>query len=356
MDKSKSKRIKSESSAKRIKTETIDASSSSSLNQRKSKRIKSEPKTNEIKVEKSDAIPSCSNAAIPSSNLDKPTGKRIKTEPKSDQIKVEKSDAIPSSSNSAIPSSNVAEPTVASTSTRKIETNDKKKAKNSLAQKLIDSRPYNLFLTCVTSSPQTHTEPLSITFMDILHESLGELECSVQINYQVEANWLFSQYTLAGHMDKPLLIIYGEENGIHRVLSEISNEKPQVTAKRVSKVSVYGSHHSKMMLFGYKDGSMRVIVSAANLVEGDWNNCTQGHWISEKLEALLEGSDQTIGESATKFRNDLLEYLSTYKLPQLEPWLTRIRNTDFTPVRKKSFKCRTIVFIQNQYIFISNYR
>lgn len=316
------------------------------MENRKSKRIKTEPISTKIKTEKSDTT------SVSSSLDHHPKIERIKSDPDSNQIKIE-SNASPSSSNLAIASTSSTEPNVAATFTCKIESTDKKKAKSSLAQKLIASRPYNMFLTCVTSSPQTHTEPLSITFVDILHESLGEIECSVQINYMVEANWLFSQYTLAGHMDKPLVIIYGEENGVHRVLSTISQTKPQVTAKRVT---VYGSHHSKMMLFGYKDGSMRVVVSAANLVEEDWNDCTQGHWISERLEALPEGSDEATGESATKFRKDLLKYLSSYKLKQLQPWLTRIRNTDFTPVRKKFIQVPNNCRHFKRYFSIPNYR
>lgn len=62
--------------------------------------------------------------------------------------------------------------------------------KGQMAQKLANARPYNYFLTCITESPKTHTEPLSITFQEILDPSLGDLECSVQINFMVEAGWL----------------------------------------------------------------------------------------------------------------------------------------------------------------------
>lgn len=67
-----------------------------------------------------------------------------------------------------------------------------------MEQKLDAAKPYNYFLTTITSSPSTHNEPLSITFQDILDPSLGELECSVQINFMVEMNWLLRQYDSAG--------------------------------------------------------------------------------------------------------------------------------------------------------------
>lgn len=58
----------------------------------------------------------------------------------------------------------------------------------------------------------------------------------------------------------------------------------------------------------------------------------QGIWISDRLEALPEGSDTTAGESPTIFRNELLKYLSSYKLTHLQPWLVRIRKTNFSAV------------------------
>ena len=64
--------------------------------------------------------------------------------------------------------------------------------KGKMAEKLEKSRPFNFFLTCIPSSRPTHDEPLSITFQEILDESLGELECSVQINFMVEIGWLVS--------------------------------------------------------------------------------------------------------------------------------------------------------------------
>lgn len=64
----------------------------------------------------------------------------------------------------------------------------------------------------------------------------------------------------------------------------------------------------------------------------DWHNRTQGLWISDRLPSLPDGSDTAAGESATQFRNELLKYLSTYKLPQLQSWLVRIRKCNFSSV------------------------
>lgn len=201
--------------------------------------------------------------------------------------------------------------------------------KGKMAQKLAASRPYNYFLTCITSSRPTHSEPLSITFQEILDPSLGDLECSVQINFMVEAGWLLGQYYFAGCLNKPLLIIYGSGSP---ELETISKLKPQVTAHLVKMPNPFSTHHTKMMLLGYTDGSMRVVVSTANLYDDDWDNRTQGLWMSDKLEAMPNGSDTAAGESPTEFRNELLKYLSSYKLPQLQSWILRVRKCNFSAV------------------------
>lgn len=88
-----------------------------------------------------------------------------------------------------------------------------------------------------------------------------------------------------------------------------------------------------MMLLGYKDGSMRVVISTANLYEDDWHNRTQGLWISPKLEAVPDDCDAAFGESPTMFRGDLIQYLSTYNIGRVQPWIARIRKSNFTKVK-----------------------
>lgn len=145
--------------------------------------------------------------------------------------------------------------------------------KGKMAEKLKASHPFNFFLTCISSSPPTHNEPLSITFQEILDKSLGELECSVQINFMVDIGWLLGQYYFAGYLSIPMLVLYG--SAATPEIETISQKKPQITAQFVQ-MTPFATHHTKMMLLGYKDGSMRVVVSTANLYEDDWHNRTQG--------------------------------------------------------------------------------
>lgn len=228
-------------------------------------------------------------------------------------------------------------------STNHILTNDKKieeamrallpviLPKGRMAEKLKDASPYNFFLTTVTASPETHSDPLSVTFLELLDPSLGELESSVQFNFLVDAGWLLAQYAFAKYTNLPLLILYGSDDP---TLVDINKKRPNVTAIKVNIPTPIGVHHTKMMLLFYKDKSMRVVVSTANLYEDDWDNRVQGLWISERLPALDDGvSYTTHGESCTGFRSDLMRYLIAYNIPKLQPIVAKIRETDFSSVK-----------------------
>ncbi|XP_038113136.1 probable tyrosyl-DNA phosphodiesterase [Culex quinquefasciatus] len=201
--------------------------------------------------------------------------------------------------------------------------------KGKMAAKLAAAAPYNMFFTTITDAPVTHREPLSVTFQELLDPSLGELECSVQMNFMVDIGWLLGHYFFAGYEDRPLLILYGDESP---ELKTVSTKKPNVTALKVHIATPFGVHHTKMGLYGYTDGSMRVVISTANLYEDDFHNRTQGLWISPRLPALAEDADTGAGESRTGFRESLITYLNSYKFAQLAAWVSRIQRTDFGEV------------------------
>lgn len=125
------------------------------------------------------------------------------------------------------------------------------------------------------------------------------------------------------------MILYGDETPD---LLNISKVRPNVQAMKVPMSGPFGIHHTKMMLLGYTDGSMRVVISTANLYEDDWHNRTQGLWISPKLPAIPDSSDTAFGESPTNFREDLLKYLMAYNNPKIQNWITRVRKSNFSEV------------------------
>lgn len=203
-----------------------------------------------------------------------------------------------------------------------------RKMKVPVKQKMEAVHPYNIFLTTVKDSPKTHEELASISFPELLDPYFGELESSLQINFMVELGFLLAQYGIMGYKCKPLTLLYGQCD------IELGDKfKHFLTHAKVVPPSSFGSHHTKMMVFCYQDKSVRVVVSTANLVEEDWLNRTQGLWISPKCPPLPPDSDTGAGESVTNFKCDLLQYLSSYKLPELQPWLERIRAVDMSAVK-----------------------
>jgi tyrosyl-DNA phosphodiesterase 1 len=197
-----------------------------------------------------------------------------------------------------------------------------------MAEKLRKSAPYNMFLTAVSASSRTHNDPSFVSFLDLLDPSLGELESSVQINFTVSIAWLFAQYTVAEVNDLPLVILYGQEE---EQLRNVNHIFPNIQSFMIQVPADYGCHHAKVMLFFYKDKSMRVVVSTANLYKDDWDNRVQGLWISERLPAIEPGSKD--GESVTNFRKDLVAFLENYHNQSLQQYINRIKKSDFSSVK-----------------------
>lgn len=55
--------------------------------------------------------------------------------------------------------------------------------------------------------------------------------------------------------------------------------------------------------------------------------------MSPLFPRLPEGSSASAGESPTGFKRDLLEYLASYRAPQLEEWMDRIKGHDLSEAR-----------------------
>lgn len=55
--------------------------------------------------------------------------------------------------------------------------------------------------------------------------------------------------------------------------------------------------------------------------------------MSPALPKLPDSTPDTEGESPTAFKNSLLNYLKTYKIACLEPWLDHVKRADFSEVK-----------------------
>lgn len=202
--------------------------------------------------------------------------------------------------------------------------------KGKMAAKHKESAPYYIFYTAISKCKETHNQPYSITFQEILDPSLGELKASLQINFMVELGWLLAQYYFAGYSLKKLTILYGGDENPD--VKNVTSKKPHVEIHRIHMSSAFGTHHTKMMILCYEDGSLRVVISTANLYLDDWENRSQGLWFSPRCPKLPMGSLPHMGDSPTMFKKSLLKYLYNYNLPLLAYYIDKVERCDFSHI------------------------
>ncbi|CAL4119297.1 unnamed protein product, partial [Meganyctiphanes norvegica] len=190
-------------------------------------------------------------------------------------------------------------------------------------ERLSASTPFNFFLNKSFTVKATHNDPFSLVLPDLLNKRLGEIVESAQLSFMVDLDFLMAMYKACGWEDRPLLVMYGQMEGNPRNYNNL-------TTTRVNLPFQYGTHHTKMMLLQYTAG-LRIVIHTANLVTDDWFEKTQGFWVSPVFPPL-EGEKSSIldGESPTRFKRDLVDYLQSYKAPDLTRWSHVIRKYDFT--------------------------
>ncbi|EEB11205.1 tyrosyl-DNA phosphodiesterase, putative [Pediculus humanus corporis] len=204
-----------------------------------------------------------------------------------------------------------------------------KKWKNSVDVKLQMADPYFFFLTGINEIPDTLDEDLTITFPELLDKSLGILDHSLHINFMVELPWLMAQYAINDLFNPSMTILYDVQDG------DLANIPEHLNIKAIKIKSPYpfGHHHTKMSIFFYTDRSIRFAIYTANLIESDWEDRTQGVWISPKCPYLGDDVPINYGESDTLFKFEILQYLISYKLPEIRNLLIKIQETDCSLIK-----------------------
>ncbi|KAL3266588.1 hypothetical protein HHI36_010752 [Cryptolaemus montrouzieri] len=201
---------------------------------------------------------------------------------------------------------------------------------NNMLKKWLCNSPYFIFYTTIPKSPDTLKQKNGITFTDLLCPSLGKLKCTLQINFMIDIMWLMEQYKARNVSSLPMTIVYGYE---FPQMEEFMNKfLKQVTYHQLKMKDPFGIHHSKVGIYVYDDDSLRVVVSTANLYYEDWNHYNQGLWLSPPCPPM-SASVKNNGESPTRFKSDLLEYLKTYKIACLQQWIERVEKADFSEIR-----------------------
>ncbi|XP_041353017.1 tyrosyl-DNA phosphodiesterase 1-like isoform X2 [Gigantopelta aegis] len=206
--------------------------------------------------------------------------------------------------------------------------------KKSACEIVDENQPFSFYLTKVTGIDHKYNEFAAINIKDILSPSMGKLKESCQFSFMIDINWLMNQYSKE-FRNLPLLIVHGKQRAeLATFLSEAS-PYPNITCCQ-AKLEMYGTHHSKMMFLLYDNG-MRVVIHTANLVEGDWYQKTQGVWVSPLFPKLAPGATNSganiVGDSPTHFKEDLLEYLESYRSPKMKVWEKHIHSHDMSSAK-----------------------
>ncbi|XP_014678998.1 PREDICTED: tyrosyl-DNA phosphodiesterase 1-like [Priapulus caudatus] len=194
------------------------------------------------------------------------------------------------------------------------------------------AQPYGFLLSRVAGVSDDGGAP-SLHISEILAAG-GDVVASAQFSYAIDVPWLVRQYPNAARR-RPLLVVHGEQREARAALHESAADHPHVSFVQARLDIPYGTHHTKLMLLRYRDDAMRVVVHTANLVEADWHQKTQGVWMSPLFPRLPEGAaaGPTGGDSATRFKRDLLEYLGGYRSPGLREWIATIEQHDMSAAR-----------------------
>uniref|UniRef100_A0A3B3S983 Tyrosyl-DNA phosphodiesterase 1 n=1 Tax=Paramormyrops kingsleyae TaxID=1676925 RepID=A0A3B3S983_9TELE len=166
---------------------------------------------------------------------------------------------------------------------------------------------------------------------DILSPLFGTLKESVQFNYCFDIGWMVQQYP-PEFRDKPLMIVHGEKRESKARLIQQAQPYGHIRFCQAKLDIAFGTHHTKMMLLWYEEG-FRVVILTSNMIPHDWYQKTQGLWLSPLYPRLPEGSPSSAGESPTGFKRDLLDYLRSYRSPELEEWTQRIQEHDLSDTR-----------------------
>ncbi|CAI4227905.1 unnamed protein product [Auanema sp. JU1783] len=137
---------------------------------------------------------------------------------------------------------------------------------------------------------------------------------SIHFNFMIDPHWLLSQYPEQCR-DTPIMLVVGEKMG-----TDAS------TLTQLTKLPIpFGTHHTKLSIFEC-ESKLHVLISTANLIEGDWDLKTQCIYYAN-------GPINNEEVESSDFQKELMSYLEFYKNPELEYWIQRIQHACFSSIK-----------------------
>lgn len=93
------------------------------------------------------------------------------------------------------------------------------------------------------------------------------------------------------------------------------------------KMAPFTSHHSKLYINEFKDGSIKLWITSSNLTEEEFTMNNQMYWSSPLLKDKRPG-----GTPMTSFQTRLIQQLHNYRKPVFNSIAKKLRSLDFTSI------------------------
>lgn len=195
--------------------------------------------------------------------------------------------------------------------------------KNQWCFKLIRSEAYDspnaIFPTSVSS-------PHLIRIEDILYDP--NLNSTALFSYQYDLDFILSKI-----YPKVRCITMVAQEGTVQPLT-IKRYVPLMKKTRIImiKMPMYASHHTKMIINNYKDGSTRIFLPSSNFTAPETNFPQQVCWCSPRLVSIHSHDVEDRTSNRSNFKCDLQTYLKSYINNDVRGLIGMIDDLDFSPI------------------------
>lgn len=109
---------------------------------------------------------------------------------------------------------------------------DIKPVKGEALKKVVKSAPYNILENTLIYEEADQRN--SLTFSELLDESLGELESSIIFSKEIDLEWLLFNFSLTKNGDKPLSLVYCHRTDCLSGADKLILENPNIKIVKYS--------------------------------------------------------------------------------------------------------------------------
>ncbi|AWU74041.1 uncharacterized protein C5L36_0A06350 [Pichia kudriavzevii] len=177
----------------------------------------------------------------------------------------------------------------------------------------------------------------TISFADLVGSP--DLTRSYQFNFLIDFDYL-AKFVTSSTCE--FVLVNKSDDEEHLRISDSMWEKYKIQTVDVSNsLPKFGTHHTKMMVNFYKDGSCQIVLHTMNLTEADHLIQTQMAWVSpalyphQNLKDYFDFNQPGLDvwkDTGTIFKRDFIAYLMSYKNSDINKLIDKIGKYDFKDI------------------------